>query len=568
MPDNLWPPDGVISLQQDIAGQFRTKMLVLLGAIGLVLLIACVNVANLLLARAATRQCEMAVRAALGAGRSRICRQLLTECVLLAICGGVLGLGLAWKGLSWLKAVVPADTPRLASVSIDARALLFTAAIAILTGFVFGLVPALHISRVDLTQSLKTGSKNSAGASHRLRSALAVSEIALAVVLVTAAGLMVRSLWELTHVNPGFQVESIVAARITPSGTFCNNFAVCQTFYNDLLNRVSALPGVRNAALVNVLPLNGRVAFIAADVEDHPAGSTLEDSPLLFDTVVTPGYLELMGIPVLEGRAFTPQDSAPNAQPVALITAATARKYWPGRDPIGKHVRAAWKKDWSVIVGVTGAVREATLAARLPSYMDGAIYEPYGVNTVLQNRKPAVTMTLVIRGATDQPGLADSLRGIVASLNSDVPVSEITPLQSVVSKSVAAPRSTMSLFAIFALLALALGMGGIYGVVSYYVEQRTPEIGIRMAMGAQRRDILRLVIGQGTRMALLGVALGISGALVLTRTMSSLLYGVSATDPVTFAAVAILLTLVAQAACYIPARRATRVDPMVALRHE
>jgi len=451
---------------------------------------------------------------------------------------------------------------------MDLRVLLFTAAIAILTGLLFGLAPALQLSKVDLTESLKTGSKNAVGASHRLRSGLAVSEIALAVILVTAAGLMVKSLWQLVHVDPGFRSESILSARITPNEAFCADFNRCQSFYNELVEHVRSLPGVRGAALVNALPLNGRPAFIAARFECYPEDPGDHPEPLLFDSVITADYLSVMQIPLLQGRSFINSDTAPDAEPVALITASTARKYWPGQDAIGKHVKAAWEKQWRRIVGVVPDVHQDSLAAILPAWIDGAIYEPHSVHAQLIGRRPPVEMSLIVRGTKEAQTFAGALRQVVAELNREVPVTEVQTLRAVVNQSVSAPMSTMSLFTIFAALALVLGAVGVYGVISYSVAQRTSEIGVRMALGAQRRDIQLLILGQGTRIALLGVAVGITGALALTRLMSKLLFGVTANDPATFIAVAILLAIIALAACYIPARRAVRLDPLVALRYE
>jgi putative ABC transport system permease protein len=570
MPDLLWAGSAVVPLQQSIVGDISTTLFTLLGAIVLVLLIACANVTNLLLARAATRQREIAVRAALGAGRWRICRQLLTESVILAICGGGLGLLLAINGVSWLKLLLPANTPRLASVSLDWRVLAFTAGIALLTGVIFGFAPALHASSVDLNESLKSAGRLSAAArSTRLRSILAAAEIAVAFVLVIGAGLMIKSLWELSHVNPGFSPESIVTARITPNESFCEDLLRCQSFYADLQNRVQALPGVTGAALVNVLPLNGRMDGYAASIEDHPRDPR-DPAPVLWESVVTPDYFRVMSIPLLSGRGFNATDMGAGSQAVALVTQSTARKYWPNQSPIGKHIKPVFDTNWTTIVGVVADVNEASLASRLPDYFDGAIYTPFGNATRASGRHGRLLpteMTLVVR-TNAQANHAELLQRTVAGLNPEVPVSEVQTLRTIVGQSTSAPRSTMSLFSIFAALALLLGAVGIYGVVSYSVAQRTSEIGVRVAFGAQRRDVLRLVMGHGVRLALAGVTVGIAGALAATRAMASLLYGVSATDPVTFIAVAALLAAVTLAACYIPARRAIRVDPMVALRYE
>ena len=571
MPDALWASSTVIPLQERVVGGVQTKLFVLLGAIGIVLLIACANVANLLLARSTTRQKEMAVRAALGAGRLRICRQLLTESILLGMGSGALGIMVGTVGLPLLKLILPADTPRPALIAVDWQVLAFTAGIGVLTGLIFGLVPALHASKMDLTELLKTGCQRSTGAAtYRLRSGLAITEVALAVVLVTGAGLMVKSLWELSHVDPGFRSESVMTARITPNDRFCANFARCQTFYNELLDRTLALPGVEDAAVANVLPLNGRINAFSADLEDHPRDPK-DSAPALFETIITPGYFRLMRIPLLRGREFTGADMAPDAPSVTLITAGTARKYWPSQDPIGKHVKRTWAPDWTTVVGVVGDVNEDSLASELPEFADGAVYAPYGnaISTVDRHGTPQPTeMTLVVRATTNPSSLAEELRKVVSSLDPNVPVSEMQSLGTVVSRSMAAPRSTISLFAVFALLALVLGSVGIYGVISYSVTQRRPEIGIRLALGAQRGDVIRLVMRQATQVTLAGVGIGMAGALGLTRFLSSFLYGVKPTDPPTFIFVSFILTSVALLASYIPARRATKVDPIVALRYE
>jgi predicted permease len=375
-------------------------------------------------------------------------------------------------------------------------------------------------------------------------------------------------LWQLLHVNPGFSPESVVSARVAPDQSFCDDFSRCQSFYNTLVDRMRALPGVHGAALVNALPLNGRVGFIAANFEGQPDDRSHEVEPLLFDSVITPDYLPVMQIPLLEGRGFVDSDTRAQAEPVALIAASTARKYWPGQDPIGKHVKPAWEKQWRRIVGVVADVHEDSLSSTLPSWIKGAIYEPYSAHAVLINRRPATEMTLVVRGTTDATGLGEALRGVVRDLNPQVPVTELQTLRGVVSKSLSAPRSIMSLFAVFAALAVVLGAVGVYGVIAYSVAMRTPEIGVRIALGAKPRDIQRLVLGQGARIAAIGVALGVAGALLATRLMTALLYGVTATDPTTFVAVTILLTFLAVIACYVPARRAAQLDPLVALRNE
>lgn len=564
MPDALWADCSVISLQQGLLGDVRAKLLILLGAIGLVLLIACVNVANLLLSRAAGRQKEMAVRAALGAGRWRICRQLLTESVALAA-GGAAGLLLAIYGLKWLKVILPADTPRLAGVSINWQVMTFAAAIVLVTGLIFGLAPALHASKAQLTDSLKTASQHSTAAeSNRLQSALAIAEIAVAAVLVIGAGLLVKSLWELSHVNPGFQTESIVTARVTPNEEYCREFSRCRNFYNELIARMEAAPGVRDAAVASMLPLKLANRAFAADVEGHTRDPR-DPAPVVAETAITPDYLQLMGIRLLRGRGFTAADMSPSAPAVVLVTQSMERKFWPKEGAVGKHVKPVFDKSWMTVVGVVSDVNQESLASRLPRWFDGAIYEPYGNS---RGKLLPTEMTLIVRYEGNEGSVADTIRRAVGSLDPNVPVSDMETMRTIVSESMAAPRSTTSLFAIFASLALVLGAVGIYGVISYSVAQRTHEIGIRLALGATRSDVLRLVLEKGFKLALTGVLIGAAGALGLAQLLSSLLYGVAPSDPLTFLVVSLVLTGVALLACYIPARRAMRVDPMVALRYE
>ena len=566
MPDALWADAGAISLQQSIAGNVSAKLLLLLACVAFVLLIACANVANLLLARAATRHREMAVRSALGASCSRIFRQLLIESAVMSLMGASLGLFLAEEGIEWLKIILPPDTPRLSGVSLDWRVVGFTAAIAILTAIIFGFAPALQASKIDLTGSLKTGGQQStaSNASRRLRNSLVIAEIAVVALLVIGAGLLVRSLWALSHVNPGFRTESIISARVTPNENFCPHFDRCRNFYADLLARVRTLPGVADDAAVSMLPLKLENRAFAAEMEGRPRDPR-EPAPVLLETAITPGYLRLMGIPVIRGRAFIHADMAAGAPPVALVTAATANAFWPHQDAVGKHLRPVFDKPWITIVGVVGDVTEANLASKWSDWVSGAIYEPYGNG---RGKLLPTEMTIVVRTQGPHKGLAEEIQNVAASLNPQAPVSEVRTMRTIVSESMAAPRSTMSLFAIFAALALALGAIGIYGVVSYSVAQRTGEFGMRMALGAQRRDILGLILGHALRTALIGVGIGLAGAFAATRLMVSLLYGISPTDPFTFAAVAIGVVSVALLASWLPARRAMKVDPMVALRYE
>lgn len=557
---------SVVPLQNGMVADVRARLLILLGAVGLILLIACSNVANLTLSRAATREKEISIRSALGAGRHRITRQLLTESVMQALFGGLLGLALAKEGLALLKTVLPADTPRLAEANMDWHVLAFTGALAMLTGVVFGLAPALHSAGGVLTESLNSGGRGtSLSVSQRLRSGLVVAEVAFAVLLVTAAGLMIRSFWAISHVNPGFRPEHILTARITPNESFCSDAERCLSFYRNVQDQVQAFPGTSGAALVNTLPLGGRVSKRSLNVEgfDVPAG---EDVPLFWLTVVSPEYFRVMGIPLLMGRSFT--DSDLSGAPVAIVTDETARRFWPNQSAIGKHIRLLDDKDWRTIVGVIPNVRAYDLQRNAPDWIGGTAYVPYNSTATLEDRRIPAEMTIAIRTASDGSQIATMLRGTVAALNQEVPVSEVKTMGEVISEVVSTPASTTALMVVFAALALVLGTIGIYGVLSFLVSNRTREIGIRMALGAQGGDVLRSVIGEGVRLTLAGIALGLAGAFALMRILSGELYGVNATDPLTFFTVAILVGFVALTACYVPARRAMRVDPMVALRYE
>jgi len=563
-----WNADAsVVPLQNGMVADVRTRLLLLLGAVALVLMIACSNVANLTLSRAATREKEIGIRSALGAGRMRITRQLLTESVLQAILGGSLGLLFAKEGLALLKLVLPPDTPRLADVQMDWRVLAFTGGLAILTGFIFGFAPALHSSRAALTGALKSGSRGTTGSvSQRLRGSLAIAQVAFAMMLVIAAGLLIRSFWALSHVDPGFRSEHVLSARVAPNQSFCGDAARCLTFYRNLLDQVRTSPAVAGTALVNTLPLGGRVAKRSLDVENYTPTAGQDLSPLFWLHVVTPDYFRVMGVPLLSGRTFV--DADVSGEPVAIVTAATARRFWPNQNAVGKHIHLLDDKSWRTIVGVIADIRAYDLQRNIPSWMSGTAYVPYNSSATLEDRRMPSEMTIVIRSTSDEAQTTAMLREAVASLSHEVPVIEVKTMGAVVSDSVSTPRSTTILFAAFAGLALTLGIIGVYGVLSFLVSNRTQEIGIRMALGAQRRDVLRSVMGEGAKLSLAGIGLGMAGALALMRVLSGELYGVAATDPLTFCSVAILVAIVAMTACYVPARRAMKVDPMVALRYE
>ena len=557
----------VTSLQDDLVGPLRGRLLILLGAVALVLLVACTNIANLLLSRAAFREKEVAIRAVLGARRQRIVRQLLTESVLLSSIGGALGLIFAWTGLSLLKAILPADTPRLADASIDVRVLLFAAALAILTGLIFGLAPALRTSRVAFGETLKSGGRSSGGAaSERVRRFLVTGEVAVAVLLVIAAGLLIRSFWNLSHAGTGFRADHILTARITPNEPFCRDAVRCTNFYSELLDRARTLPGVKDAALINDLPLSQSVTKLSVGLEGHATLSATH-APLFKEDLISPDYFPLMGIQLLEGRDFTRADTSGNPC-VAIISASTAKKFWPGEDPIGKHLKRANTNEWMAVVGVVSDVREFTLQADMPSWVEGVVYVPYGPHAIVQTSAIPAEMTLALRTSVNDLRLGEELAKVVANLNAETPVSDVKTMPSIVSDAVSAPRSTAALFIAFAGVALGLGVIGIYGVLSFFVTHRTHEIGIRMALGAQPSHVLRLVVGEGAKFSFLGVAIGMATAFFTTRVMSGELYGVTPTDPAIYIGVAVLLAAVSLLACYIPARRAAGVDPMVALRYE
>ncbi len=559
---------SVVSLRNGMVADVRTRLLLLLGAVALVLMIACANVANLMLSRAVVREKEMGIRAALGAAPRRIMRQLLTESVLLAIVGAALGLGLAAAGLNILKTALPADTPRLLDVHLDWRVLMFTGGLAILTGLAFGLAPALQSSRSPLSESLNSVARGAVvSVSKRLRGSLAIAEVALSVLLVIAAGLLIRSFWSLSHVDTGFRSQQLLTARITPDESFCNDPTRCLAFYRSLLDRIQTTPGISHASLVNTLPLGGRVAKRSFDIEDFTVASSTQTQPLFWLDVVTSDYFRVMGIPLVSGRWFNESDEA-GGPPVVVVTATTARKFWPGGTAVGKHVRFVGEKDWRTVVGIVADVRAYDLQNNEPDYMKGTAYVPYTFMATLEDGRVPAEMTLAIRTIADDPRAANLLRATLTQIIPDVPVSEIRTMRAVVSEAASTSASTTVLFATFAGVALVLGVVGIYGVLSFLVSRRRREMGVRMALGARRADVLLLVMKEGGKFALAGIALGLIGAFFLAKLLAAQLYGVSTVDPITYVSVSVLVAIVTLAACFVPARRAMQVDPMVALRGE
>ena len=547
---------NVIPLRTEYVGGIRTALLVLLGAVGFVLLIGCANVANLLLARATGRRRELAVRSALGASRVRLVRQLLAESLVVAAAGGVAGLLLALWGQDALVRLAHDVLPRVAVVRLDMSVLAFTFGLSLLTGLVFGVGPALQVSRPDLTDALKDGGRGTVGAGHhRLRSTLVAAEVGLAVVLLIGAGLLLRSFARLLDVNPGFNPRHLLAARMTlPESRYATG-ARQQALFDAVVERARALSGVLAAGAVSDLPLSGNNDGYGFTIEGRPA-SLPADRTHVSGLIVTPGCFRTMDIPLLRGRLFTALDG-PDTQKVAIINAAMARQYWPDRNPIGQHVRLGSKAPWLTIVGVVGNVRFRSLDD--PAGI--ALYRPL-------EQAPTAGMTIVLRTAGDPVAAAGALRAEVAAIDRDQPIGHVTTMERLISESAAPRRLNAELLGGFAGLALLLAAIGVYGVMAYAVAQRTHEIGVRIALGAASRDIVRTIVGSGMRLVGLGLAAGLVAAVLLTRLLSSLLFEVSPLDPLTFTGIPLLLAAVALLASYLPARRAMRVDPVVALREE
>ena len=550
----------VVGLQEHLVGKTDKMLWLLFGAVTFVLLIACANVANLLLASSASRQKEMAIRAALGASRWRVIRQLLTESTLLALAGGVFGFLLSFWLLAFVKKLLPGDFPRLDEIQMDWRVLGYTLAASVFTGILFGFAPALQFSRAEVQESIRETGRGTMGTVRhsRFRQVLIVAEVALSVVLLAGAGLLFRSFMRLQSVETGFASEQVLTARVSPSGTNFKNDSDYINFYKRSIEKISAIPGVLDVGAINTLPLD-KGPTVGFRVEGRPE-TTPDKWPGANYRNVTPNYFRAMHIPVLQGRAFTDHDN--ESAPLAIIVnQELADRNFAGENAVGKRITFGGPEGtpptWFEIVGVVGNVRSMELREQAGSEL---------YFSTLQDSFAA--MSIVVRSSVEPETLAGPLRQAVAEIDRSVPVSNVQTMEHIVSTSVTQPRFNLFLLGLFGVLALLLSAAGIYGVTAYTVSQRTHELGIRLALGAQVGDVLKMIVGQGMTVIMIGVGAGLAAAFALLRLLKSLLFEVSATDPLTLLVITLVLTLVALFACYVPARRATKVDPLEALRYE
>jgi putative ABC transport system permease protein len=553
---------NVIALHTQVVGDVKSTLFILLGAVGFVLLIACTNVANLLLARASQREREIAIRAAVGASRRRLMRQLLTESLLLSMAGGIAGLVVSVWAVDVFVKLSPGDIPRLNEASVDLRLLGFTLLVSLLTGIGFGLLPAFQATRTNLNSSLKDGgAKGSEGRQRKnARNVLVTAEVALAQILLVGATLLALSYIRVTEINPGFNPDRVLTAKIAPSNKKYPDPRSRAAFFSNALEHLKSLPGVESAGLVMSLPLTGSSMNRGFRVEGRPEPKS-DDNVSMDYQVVSPDYFSTLQIPVKSGRALSETDTE-GSQRVIVINQAMAERYWPNEDPVGKRMaigESSKETSWRIIVGVVGDVHHASLSeAPVPT----------GFISYHQDLESWPRMGVVIKAKGDAGGLAATVRRELASVDPAQPVYAIEPMTNLLSTSVAQRRFIMMLLGSLAAIAVALSMVGVYGVISFSVSERTHEIGIRMALGAHARDVLKMVLGQGMRLTLAGIVIGVAAGIALTRLLASMLFQVSPTDVRTFTLVAIGLALIALVACYIPARRATKVDPLVALKYE
>ncbi|MGE0882127.1 MAG: ABC transporter permease [Blastocatellales bacterium] len=567
----------VDQLNEKVVGNVRLPLLVLSVTVGFVLLIACANVACLLLARAASRQKEAALRSALGASRWRIIRQLLTESFLLSFCGATIGILFAVWGVDWLTSLMIGNSssfavrlPRLAEIQIDTTALAFTFAISMITTLLFGLVPALAASRPDLNSVLKEGGRGTTGGHRRLREALVVAEIALALVLLVGSGLLMNSFLKLQAVDSGFNKKNLLTATVSLAGASQYVGPARENFYRQLTGQLKTVPGVERVSAINHLPLAGDSWGTNLVIEGRPLPPAGQDVRATF-RVIRPDYFQTIGGHLLSGREFIERDTA-EAPGVVIINETLAKKFWIAEDPIGKRLTLDNPRDktqpvnWLMVVGVAKDIKQSSWTEK----PENEIYLPFQQDRIFYagTARPFSAMSLVIRASIEPQTLAKSVKEVVSKLDPNLPVSDVVTMEQIVSDTLWQQRFNLQLIGLFAGLAVALAAVGLYGVMSYSVAQRSHEVGLRMALGAQSRDVLKLVVGQGMKLAMIGVGMGLVIALALTQVMTKLLFEVSATDPTTFAAIALLISIVALLACYLPARRATKVDPMMALRHD
>jgi predicted permease len=565
----LYPADDkergitAVPLGEHVVANVRIALFTLLASVGMVLLMACANIANLLLTRAVARQKEIALRVALGASRRRLAQQLLTESLILVILGGSLGLSFACLAVPAVVHYLPADLPRASEIAVDGRVLVFTSLISLFTGILFGLLPLLQSKQVNANDSLKQNGRGIGTRQSRLRSALIIGQVAVALVLLVGAGLMTKSFWMLLRVSPGFRTEHILTARLSlpPQYTNGNAFGIGQhrrisAFQRELLLRVRGIPGVQSVAFTAYLPLSGTDSSWAFDMEGRP-----EKPPGVYDIAnyrpVSAEYFETVGIPVQRGRSFDPTDNE-DSPLVVVVNESMERTYWNQQNPVGQRVRFSDQK-WRTIVGVVGDVRHEGLGMKPEPEM----YIPYGQIANVESRP-----TIVLRASIEPTNLTSALRKVVSEVDASVPLDQIETMKQIVSLSVGEPRFRTAVLLTFAILALFVASIGLYGVMSYLMTQRTREFGIRVAVGASSGALLRLVLGQAAKLVSIGICLGLVGAMLLARSIASLLYGITPFDTATFASVSLVLAVVAFLASYIPARRAANVDPMVALRYE